>query len=129
MVKEEANEHFHLLMNSQRVNGGANAGVLCQEFLKGKEYVVDHVSRDGVHKCVMVWEYDKRPTNGAAFVYYGMIPVDSNTELAKLLIGYIEGVLDALKLDNGPTHGEVMMTSDGPCLTRISTSPSLRRFQ
>jgi len=83
-------------------------------------YVIDHVSRDGVHKCVMVWVYDKRPTNGAAFVYYGMIPVDSNSEIAKLLIKYVEGVLDALHLDNGPTHGEVMMTSDGPCMVEMN---------
>jgi len=49
-----------------------------------------------------------------------MIPVDSNTELAKLLIEYTEGVLDALELDNGPTHGEVMMMSDGPCLVEMN---------
>merc|ERR1719235_1968182 len=49
-----------------------------------------------------------------------MIPVDSNTELAKVLIKYTEGVLDALKLDNGPSHGEVMMTSDGPCLVEMN---------
>merc|ERR1711920_680015 len=96
------------------------AAVLCQEFLKGKEYVIDCVSRDGVHKCVMVWVYDKRPTNGAAFVYYGMIPVDANSALAKQLIQYTRGVLDALKLNNGPTHGEVMMTSDGPCLVEMN---------
>ena len=35
--------------------------VLCQEFLKGKEYVIDQVSREGVHKTMMVWVYDKRP--------------------------------------------------------------------
>lgn len=93
---------------------------MCQEFLKGKEYVVDCVSRDGVHKCVMVWVYDKRPTNGAAFVYYGMIPVDAESKIAKQLIEYTKGVLDALKLDNGPTHGEVMMTSDGPCLVEMN---------
>merc|ERR1711920_22501 len=96
------------------------AAVLCQEFLKGKEYVIDHVSRDGVHKCVMVWVYDKRPTNGAAFVYYGMIPVDANSALAKQLIQYTRGVLDALKLNNGPTHGEVMMTADGPCMVEMN---------
>merc|ERR1712039_567216 len=119
--KEEAKAHFQLLMESQRKCGSQGAAVLCQEFLKGKEYVVDHVSRDGVHKCVMVWEYDKRPTNGAAFVYYGMIPVDSNTELAKVLIKYTEGVLDALKLDNGPSHGEVMMGPDNvPCLVEMN---------
>merc|ERR1712038_1357490 len=96
--------------------GAQDAAVLVQEFLKGQEYVIDHVSRDGVHKCVMVYVYDKRPTNGAAFVYYGMIPVDAESKEAKILIEYTRGVLDALKLDNGPTHGEVMMTSDGPWL-------------
>ena len=50
----------------QMVNGGECPSVLCQEFLRGKEYVVDHVSRDGVHKVVMVWVYDKRPCNGSA---------------------------------------------------------------
>merc|ERR1711933_61691 len=119
-TKQEAKEHFNLLMDSQRKVGAQDAAVLVQEFLKGQEYVVDHVSRDGVHKCVMVYVYDKRPTNGAAFVYYGMIPVDAESKEAKILIEYTRGVLDALKLDNGPTHGEVMMTSDGPCLVEMN---------
>jgi len=33
--------------------------------------VVDSVSRDGLHKCVDVFVYDKRPCNGSKFVYYG----------------------------------------------------------
>merc|ERR1712203_567811 len=111
---EEAEEHFMLLMTSQRKVGSQNASVLCQEFLKGKEYVIDHVSRNGVHKTMMIWVYDKRPTNGAAFVYYGMLPVDVNSPEGKLLVPYVRGVLDAFKLDNGPSHGEVMMTADGP---------------
>lgn len=119
-TKVEARDHFQLLMESQRKCGSQGAAVLCQEFLKGKEYVVDHVSRDGVHKTVMVWVYDKRPTNGAAFVYYGMIPVDAKSKEAQLLIKYTRSVLDALKLFNGPSHGEVMMTSDGPCLVEMN---------
>jgi biotin carboxylase len=51
---EEAKEHFHVLMESQMVNGGECPAVLCQEFLRGKEYVVDCVSRDGIHKTCMV---------------------------------------------------------------------------
>merc|ERR1712084_74805 len=119
-TKQEAKEHFNLLMDSQRKVGAQDAAVLVQEFLKGQEYVIDHVSRDGVHKCVMVYVYDKRPTNGAAFVYYGMIPVDAESKEAQILIEYTRGVLDALGLDNGPTHGEVMMTSDGPCLVEMN---------
>merc|ERR1712080_86670 len=57
---------------------------------------------------------------GGDFVYYGMIPGDSASEEAKLLISYTRAVLDALKLANGPTHGAVMMTDDGPCLVEMN---------
>jgi biotin carboxylase len=117
---EEAKEHFEVLMQSQMVNGGFCPAVLCQEFLRGKEYVVDHVSRDGEHKAVMVWVYDKRPKHGSAFVYYGCIPVDSESPEAKILIPYVRGVLDALEFKNGPSHAEVMMTPDGPCLVEMN---------
>lgn len=117
---EEAKSHFELLMAGQRSMGADGAAVLCQEFLQGKEYVIDHVSRDGEHKTVMVWVYDKRHANGSAFVYYGMLPVDAESPEAKVVISYTRGVLDALKLNNGPTHGEVMMTRDGPCLVEMN---------
>ena len=45
----------------------------------GKEYVVDHVSVDGEHKTMTIWVYDKRPVNGAAFVYHGVLPVPSDS--------------------------------------------------
>jgi len=117
---EEAEEHFHVLMNSQMVNGGSCPSVLCQEFLRGKEFVVDHVSRDGEHKTVMLWVYDKRPCHGSAFVYFGCVPVDSESLEAKILIPYVRGVLDALEFKNGPSHAEVMMTPDGPCLVEMN---------
>jgi biotin carboxylase len=117
---EETHDHFHLLMNSQRAVGSQGAAVLCQEFLAGTEYVVDHVSRDGVHKTVMVWRYDKRPANGSQFVYFGMVPEPSDSEIAQVLIKYTRGVLDALGIQHGPTHGEVMMTRDGPCLVEMN---------
>jgi hypothetical protein len=110
---DEAKDHFHTLMKSQMVNGGDCPAVLCQEFLRGKEYVVDHVSRGGVHKTVMVWVYDKRPCHGSAFVYFGCIPVDSESPEAKILIPYVQGVLDAMEITEGPTHSEVMMTPEG----------------
>ena len=117
---EDAKEHFERLMSSQLVNGGECPSVLCQEFLQGDEYVVDHVSRDGVHKTVMLWVYDKRKANGGDFVYFGMKPVDPSTELAKILINYIRRTLDVLGIKHGPSHGEVMMTSEGPCLVEMN---------
>jgi len=119
-TKEEAEEHFKMLMSAQFTVGSAGAAVLVQEYLRGKEYVVDHVSKDGIHKTVMIWVYDKRACNGADFVYYGMVPVPADSELARVLITYTRGVLDALGIKNGPTHGEVMMTPDGPCLVEMN---------
>merc|ERR1712190_579213 len=118
---EEAEEHFELLMRSQKKAGAQDGAVICQEFLAGKEYVVDHVTRDGQHKTVMVWVYDKRPTNGGEFVYYNVLPVESADPTAKILVEYTRGVLDALDIKHGPSHAEVMMTSDGtPCLVEMN---------
>jgi len=117
---KEAKEHFHHLFEVEAVNGGYNTEVLCQEFLRGKEYVVDQVSRDGIHKTMMVWVYDKRPANNSAFVYFGMVPVDPNSMEAKILIPYARGVLDVLGVQNGPSHAEVILTPTGPCLVEMN---------
>jgi hypothetical protein len=118
---QEAESHFELLMRSQKKAGAQDCAVICQEFLAGQEYVVDHVSRNGKHKAVMVWVYDKRPTNGGEFVYYNMLPVESSEPVAQKLIAYTRCVIDALDIKHGPTHAEVMMTSDGtPCLVEMN---------
>ena len=117
---QEAKNHFNNLLGSPMVNGGLCEEVLCQEFLKGKEYVVDHVSRDGKHKCVMVWLYDKRPINGGDFVYFGDIPIDPKSPQAELLIPYVQKILDVLGVRNGPSHAEVIMTQDGPCMVEMN---------
>jgi biotin carboxylase len=116
----EAKDHFEKLMRSQLVNGGDCPSVLCQEFLRGDEYVVDHVSRDGAHKTVIIWVYDKRKANGGDFVYFGMKPVDPSTDVAKILINYTRRTLDVLGIKHGPTHSEIMMTSEGPCLVEVN---------
>ena len=54
------------------------------------------------------------------FVYFGCVPVDSESPEAKILIPYVRGVLDALEFKNGPSHAEVMMTPDGPCLVEMN---------
>ena len=69
---------------------------------------------------MMVWVYDKRPRNGSQFVYFGMLPIDSESEEAKVLIPYTRRVLDALGMKHGPSHGEVILTKDGPCLVEMN---------
>jgi biotin carboxylase len=45
----EAEHHFTYLVDRMK-DTGISASVICQEYVKGKEYIIDNVSRDGVHK-------------------------------------------------------------------------------
>ena len=69
--KQDVRDAFLKLDGTRNVLGLTTYEVLVQEYLVGDEYVVDTVSRDGVHKCVAIWKYDKRIFNGSPVVYYG----------------------------------------------------------
>lgn len=68
---DEVRSAYGSLEGTKNVLGLTNYSVLLQEYLKGDEYVVDTVSRSGVHKCVAIWKYDKRMFNGSPVVYFG----------------------------------------------------------
>ena len=89
--------------------GAGESNVVVQEFVAGDEYVVDTVSRDGEHKVLAMWKYDKGEANGAPFVYFGIdaIGVEGDVELE--LIAYTRRLLDALGWRWGPCHIEVKM--------------------
>ena len=77
-----------------------------------QEFVVDTVSRDGVHKCVAIWKYIKKPLNGASNVFYGqrlkrVDPADEDGEALGRMAKYIFGVLDAIGIKHGAVHSEV----------------------
>ena len=120
--RAEARAHFETLFGAINVCGAMNESVLAQEFISGTEYVVDHVSKGGKHHTACVWEYEKRVVNGATapIVYFGQSVVDPSSELAQKLISYTRVCLDAIGLREGPSHGEVMMTADGPCLVEMN---------
>jgi len=126
--QEEALKAFHLIHNQLNGLGQRNDGALCQEFLRGSEFVIDGVSRDGVYKVVAIWQYDKRSVNGANFVYFGMHLRDGQVpdpEIAALL-KYARSVVSALSIHHGPSHMEVMscVSADGafnPCLVEVGS--------
>ena len=49
-----------------------------------------------------------------------MLPIDSSSQEAKLLINYCNRVLDALEIKNGPGHAEIILTPSGPCLVEMN---------
>lgn len=101
--------------------GLENTATLVQEFLDGTEYVVDTVSRNGVHKVVAVWEYDKRVMNGAPFVYFGVLLRAATGAVLGPVADYVLKVLDALEIVHGPGHAEVKFVNGEPCLVEIGS--------
>lgn len=117
--EEELHRRFDEILGHQNQLGFVNDAVVVQEFLEGKEYVVDTVSRRGKHKVVALWEYDKRVFAGFNFVYFGMGSISGNSDVGQQLCEYVVKVLDALNIAEGAGHGEVIMTKTGPCLVEI----------
>jgi hypothetical protein len=96
--------------------------ILIQEYLRGKEYVIDSASRDGVHKTVMVWNEDLRPGNGHFDLYFGFKVMDPKDQKTKTIMEYANKVLDATGLRNGASNMEVMwLEEEGtPCVVDLN---------
>jgi hypothetical protein len=67
-----------------------------------------------------LWRYDKRPANGAAFVYHATELIGAHSPDAEAVCEYTTAVLDALDLKWGMTHTEVIMTKDGCRLVEVN---------
>jgi len=104
---DEVRATFNALQGTTNVLGRTNREVLLMEYLAGDEYVIDTVSRDGVHKCVAIWKYIKFPLNGAQNVFYGqrLLSIADEPHLAAT-VAYVFGVITALGIRNGAVHNE-----------------------
>lgn len=89
--------------------GETHSAVLVQQFARGTEYAVDIVSRAGHHKVAALWRYDKRPANGAPFVYHATELVDADTDVGRMVCRYAMESLDALDVHWGMSHTEVIV--------------------
>jgi len=92
--------------------------VLVQEFAVGQEFAVDIICKNGEKKIAAIWIYDKRPANGAPFVYYATRIYDG--ELGEILFDYLSKVLDALDVRWGLSHNEIIITENGPRLVEVN---------
>jgi biotin carboxylase len=106
-----------------------NESLVVQEFLSGPEFIVDTVSRNGVHKVVAIWAYDKRSVVNEAdgkqhdFVYFGQSAVSGLIGEGKALSSYAVQVLEAMGVKHGAGHAEIILTATGPCLVEVGCRP------
>jgi biotin carboxylase len=104
--------------------GLINETVIVQELLRGDQYAVDTVSRDGRHLLAGIWRYS-RPESRPGRPNYSQIGSDgkrmvsATQDRSEKLFAAACRVLDALEIDNGPAHCELMWTDDRPLLIEI----------
>ena len=99
--------------------GNINTHFLVQEFLHGKEFIVNFVSFGGKHSITEMWQLSKRKVVGYGYIYDNDILIDVHHPAFAEIRDYGASVLDALHVVYGPTHMEVMLTARGPVLIEV----------
>lgn len=112
------------LINSVNVLGLENREVLGQRQLRGDEYVVNAVFRDGGCFVSEIWRIHRQVTTEQRHIYdYGEL-LDATGQAQTALRSYFERMTRALDFRNGAAHAEIMMTDQGPVLIEIGARPA-----
>ncbi|MBB4891180.1 biotin carboxylase [Streptomyces olivoverticillatus] len=117
---EDWRPYFKRLLGSVNRFDLTNDLVLIQEFAEGAEYVVDTYSVDGRFGLVTVSRYSKWAKGDRIGVYDCLDYLQPDDPLVAVLGDYTRRVAEAVGVRNGPTHTEVILTSDGPRLIEIA---------
>lgn len=117
---EDLEKYFDMEHNQNNFFGGTNEGLLLQEKISGDEWIVNTVSYNKVHRLLSIWKYDvvHGANNSRLFNY---IESMNGFELGSNdVYQYILKVFDALHIDYGPIHAEVMVDEKGPVLIEVN---------
>lgn len=121
--EEQIVEGFNINASGVNFVTAASEEVLIQEYIDGVEYIVDTVSYNCVHKVTGVYVCSKTLVPGKARIYDTVETVDMNSDIVKELIDYIFKVDDAIGVQIGPVHSEVMVDDNGPVLIESNFRP------
>jgi len=116
---EQSVRAYRSIRDAVNIFSVRNEGVVAQEYLYGTEYVVNTVSCRGHHRCTDVWRYTKLSANGVRDRVSAAVSVAPGAPGWSALTAYATCVLDAMEIQHGPVHLEIMLTPDGPCLVEI----------
>lgn len=110
---------FAQILSRTTMFGEHNSEVCVQEFIEGREYIIDTVSRDGAVVVTDMWEYHFADRNGVPFLYDRTELLASDHPHGGELEDYAMRVVDALGIRWGPAHCEVMLTDAGPKVIEV----------
>ncbi|TAK71829.1 MAG: ATP-grasp domain-containing protein [Gammaproteobacteria bacterium] len=121
---EAVQEAFSRLLSSHDLFNQKNYMLLIQEYIVGIEYVVNTVSSKGKHIVSEYCVYDKIINEEGNSLYKSTRFLSRNFQYNSLLNKYVFSVLDALEINYGPAHVEVMIDEYGPVLVEIGARPA-----
>lgn len=110
----EIERAHNAIVGKVNILGLLNRESILQEYLDGNEYFINCVSLKGQHVVCDVWRHNKRPLNGFDFVYDRAELCDVFDPMEQEIIEYNKRALDALGIQFGPSHCEIIMTQNGP---------------
>jgi hypothetical protein len=110
---------FTHILSRTTMFGERNSEVCVQEFIEGREYIIDTVSRDGTVVVTDMWEYHFANRNGVSFLYDRTELLPSDHAHAGELADYAARAVEALGIRWGPAHCEVMLTQTGPTIIEV----------
>ncbi|MCY7294561.1 ATP-grasp domain-containing protein [Alteromonas sp. a30] len=86
--------------------------VLVEAYLTGPEFSVEAISEGGQHVIIGITEKLK---DDITFIELGHIfPAQLDEQVEKQINQYVDDVLSALGVTDGPTHTEIILTESGP---------------
>ena len=112
---EEVLDAFPRIVGKENLMMRRNRNVLCQERLVGDEIVVNSVSRDGQHWFTDAW-WSRKLCRSGRTVYDREDLIRPHDPVLDDVLPYVSDVLEALAIEQGPAHTELILTSAGPRL-------------
>lgn len=92
--------------------------IVVEEYMNGAEISVETLTVDGV--CNVIQITDKLTTGAPHFVEMGHSqPTSQSQEMIQKIIKITKEANEAIGIKNGPSHTEIIITSDGPKIVEI----------
>lgn len=108
------------VLGAANLFGAPNTHALVQEFLDGQEWVVDTVSCDGTCLVTNVTRYKKVRNADGKIVYRHSAFLTPDPVQHEALIRYAKGVVQALGIERGSAHVELIETATEPVLVEVN---------
>jgi biotin carboxylase len=110
---------FESIMTKSNMMGERNTEALVEGFLHGQEYIVNTVSYQGRHFVIDISVSKKMRGACGKPIYDSIDLLQSEGPEQEAMTEYFFSVLDALEIKNGPAHGELILTPEGPRLVEV----------